>query len=153
MRVPLRSTMVVVGCAITMLGCAGKMSTPDAIAARQKLMKEQGAAMQGIQTKLKAGQHQQIGPETETLARTAKQIPALFPKDSLDPATSRAKPEIWQRWAEFEGVAKTLESKAVAVGTLARTGSAGDVATAVADMGKTGCGACHQPFRGPEIKK
>ena len=154
MRVPLRSTMVVVGSALALLGCASaQMSTPDAIAARQKLMKEQGAAMTGIQNKLKAGQHQTIGPETETLARTAKQIAALFPKDSLDPATSRAKPEIWQRWAEFEAAAKTLETKATAVGALAKTGTAQQVTAAVADMGKTGCGACHQPFRGPEIKK
>lgn len=154
MRVPLRSTMVVVATAMVALGCAGqKMSTPDAIAARQKLMKEQGAATTSIQNKLKAGQHQAIGPETETLMRTAKQIPSLFPKDSLDPATSRAKPEIWQKWAEFEGYAKTLEQKAGAVGALARTGTAEQVTAAVGDMGKTTCGACHNAFRGPEIKR
>jgi cytochrome c556 len=145
--------MVVVLSATVVLGCAGKMSTPDAIAARQKLMKEQGAAMTGIQTKLKAGQHNAIGPEAEKLVSTSRQIPSLFPKDSLDPATSRAKPEIWQKWAEFEGNAKTLEQKATALAGLARTGTAEQVATAVTDLGRTTCVACHNSFRGPEIKK
>ena len=153
MRVPLRSTMVVVLSATVVLGCAGKMSTPDAIAARQKLMKEQGAAMTGIQTKLKAGQHNAIGPEAEKLVSTSRQIPSLFPKDSLDPATSRAKPEIWQKWADFQGLAKSLETKSGALEKTAKSGDAQMTQTAVAELGKTTCGACHTQFRGPEIKK
>ena len=50
----------------------------------------------------KAGQVQTIPAHAQKLATTARQIPALFPAGSVNPAISRAKPEIWQKWAEFE---------------------------------------------------
>jgi cytochrome c556 len=129
------------------------LSTADAIAARQKLMKEQGAAMKAISEKVKAGQAQAIVPEAQKLVETSKHITALFPPGSLDPATSRAKPEIWQKWSEFEGDAKTLESKAAQLAATAPTASPAATGAAVADLGKTACGGCHTAFRGPEIKK
>jgi cytochrome c556 len=129
------------------------MSTPDAIAARQKLMKEQGAALKAINDKVKAGQTQAIAPEAQKLATTSKQIASLFPRGSLDPATSRAKPEIWEKWSQFEGSAKTLESKASQLAATAPTSSATATSAAVADLGKTTCVACHDTFRGPEIMK
>ena len=42
----------------------------------------------------------------------------------MNPATSRAKPEIWQKWSEFEGYAKSLETKATQLAATARTGNA-----------------------------
>jgi cytochrome c556 len=129
------------------------MSTPDAIAARQKLMKEQGAAMWSINDKLTAGQQQAIGPDAAKLVETAKRIPSLFPPGSLDSATSRAKPEIWQKWPQFEADAKSLESKATQLAATAQAGNAAATNAAVADLGKTTCTACHDSFRGPEIKK
>jgi cytochrome c556 len=125
----------------------------DPIAERQQLMKNQGATVKAIQDKMKAGQHQAIAPDLEKLVKTAGQIPALFPKDSLDPKTSRAKPEIWQKWSEFEGNAKTLASKATQVAAVSQTGTAQATGAAVGDMIKTTCVKCHDSFRGPEIKK
>ena len=154
MRIPLRSGSVVVASALVVLGCASaQMSKTDAIAARQQLMKDQGAVARTIGEKIKAGQHQTIGPEAEKLVSTAKRIPSLFPKDSLDPATSRAKPEIWQKWAEFEGNAKNLEQKATQLAALAKTGTAEQIGAAMTDLGRTTCTTCHDAFRGPEIKK
>jgi cytochrome c556 len=147
---------VLVATAAVLLGCAtggSRMSTPDAIAARQKLMKEQGAAARSIQEKLKTGQVQAIASDAEKLAETSKQIPALFPEGSLDPKTSRAKPDIWQKRSEFEGYAKTLNTKATQLTATARTGNADATKAAVADLGKSTCTACHDSFRGPEIKK
>lgn len=143
------STAVVVGCA----AMKPSMSPADTIKARQQLMKDQGAAMKSIQDKVKAGQQQAIAPDVEKLVQTSKQIPSLFPEGSLDPNTSRAKPEIWQKWSEFEGNAKRLGEKATQVAAISRTGTAQATGAAVADMGKTTCGACHNTFRGPEIKK
>jgi cytochrome c556 len=71
----------------------------------------------------------------------------------VNPATSRAKPEIWQKWAEFEANAKMLESKATQLAATAQSGNTAATNAAVADLGKTTCGACHTGFRGPEIKK
>jgi cytochrome c556 len=145
---------VLLATAVLLAACAtAGMSTGDAIAARQKLMKEQGAAMRAIQDKLKAGQVQAVAADAQTLTSTAKQIPSLFPAGSLDPQTSRAKPEIWQKWPEFEGNTKTLEAKAAQLAATARTGNAEATSAAAADLGKNACGACHQAFRGPEIKK
>ncbi len=129
------------------------MSTSDTIAARQKLMKEQGAALKSINEKAKAGQSQAIGPDAEKLVETSKRIPSLFPPGSLDPSTSRAKPEIWQKWSEFEGNAKNLGSKATQLAATSQTGNAEATNAAIADLGKTTCTACHDAFRGPEIKK
>jgi cytochrome c556 len=125
----------------------------DPIAERQQLMKNQGATVKAIQDKMKAGQHQAIAPDLEKLVKTAGQIPALFPKDSLDPKTSRAKPEIWQKWSEFEGYAKALGSTAEQLEAAAKSGNAQATQAALAEVNRSACGACHTTFRGPEIKK
>jgi cytochrome c556 len=151
------STLVLGSVVALAVACAttgqSKMSTADAIAARQKLMKEQGTALKAINEKVKAGQQQTIGPDAQKLVETSKLIPSLFPPGSLDPATSRAKPEIWQKWPQFEADAKSLESKATQLVATSQTASTAATTAAVADLGKTTCGACHEAFRGPEIKK
>jgi cytochrome c556 len=149
-------TGVVVASVMMVMGCAtGKpaMSTADAIAKRQQLMKDQGAALRSITEKAKAGQVEAIAVDADKLAKTAKDITPLFPPNSLDPNVSRAKPEIWQKWSEFEGYAKSLETKAGQLKAAAKTGNAQTVQPMVAELGKTTCGACHTAFRGPEIKK
>jgi cytochrome c556 len=146
------ASLVAVGCR-TGGGMATKMTADEAIAARQKLMKEQGAAMKAITDAAKAGQTQTIPVEAQKLATTARQITALFPEGSVNPATSRAKPEIWQKWGDFEGSAKALESKATQLAATAQGGNAAATSAAAADLGKSTCGACHNAFRGPEIKK
>jgi cytochrome c556 len=129
------------------------MSADEAIAARQKLMKDQGAAMRAIGNAVKAGQIQAVSAEAKKLVATSRQIPSLFPQGTLDPATSRAKPEIWQKWADFEGYAKSLGSKATQLAATAESGNAAATGAAAADIGKNTCGGCHNTFRGPEIKK
>jgi cytochrome c556 len=141
--------------AVMIAGCATatRMSSEESIAARQKHMKDQGAAMRSIQDKLKAGQVQAVAVDAEKLVQTSKDLPRVFPEGSLDPKTSRAKPAIWQKRAEFEGYAKTLETKAAQLAATARTGNAQATTAAVGDIGRTTCTACHDAFRGPEIKK
>lgn len=158
MRISVRAG-VVASIGLVVLGCASgqsqpsRMSSADAIAARQKLMKEQGAAVRAIQEKLKSGQVQAVAADAEKLVDTARRMPALFPQGSLDPGTSRAKPEIWQKWSEFEGYAKTLEQKATQLAATAKTGTPQVTQAAMGDLTKSTCGACHTAFRGPEIKK
>jgi cytochrome c556 len=154
-RFMLRTT-IALGVVVALTACAtgaAKMSSAEAIAARQQLMKEQGAAFQSIQAKAKAGQIQAIAPDAAKLVETAKRIPALFPEGSLDPNTSRAKPEIWQKWSEFEGNAKRLASQATNLGATASTGNAQSTSAAVTTMFRESCDTCHKAFRGPEIKK
>ena len=104
MRVPFRAGVVVAIALAAVAYASAQSGTPaaNAIAARQQLMKDQGAAMRSISQKGKAGQIMEIATDAEILARTANQIPGLFPPGSVDPEKSRAKPEIWQKWSEFE---------------------------------------------------
>jgi cytochrome c556 len=98
-------------------GCASdgsmrKTRPGDVVAARQRVMKNKGANWQDIQNKFKAGNIEAIAVNAENLAIDADQIPGLFPKGSLT-EKSRAKPDIWQSWPEFEAASKNLETWSV----------------------------------------
>ena len=123
----------------------------DVVADRQQLMKKQGAAMQDITTKLRAGSLDGVAANADILVGTSKSIPGLFPAGSTSPK-SRAKPEIWQKKAEFDGYARSLGEQAGKVAGLARANNLAGTQAAIAELGRTTCGACHNAFRGPEIK-
>jgi cytochrome c556 len=148
----LRAT-VVMGCltAVVAAGCATtpKLTPAEAIEKRKALMKEQGAAWRSIQDKAKAGQVTAIAPDAEKLAATAKQIPALFPEGSLDPAKSAAKPEIWQKRVEFDAAAKNLETWSVRLAAASKANNTTETQAVMKEFGKMACGSCHGPFRVP----
>jgi cytochrome c556 len=155
MRTPFVGAAVVVIGMTAVMGCASmrRMNPDEAIAARQQLMKEQGAALKSVSDKLKAGQVQDVAVDARKLEDTSQQITKLFPENSVNPNISRAKPEIWQKWSEFEGYAKSLTTKAKQLEADAKSGNPQVTQAAATDLGKTTCGACHTAFRGPEIKK
>jgi cytochrome c556 len=150
-----RMMRVVVGglALVVVAGCASmgekKMTAAEAIDARQKLMKEQGKAWKSIQDKTKAGEITAIVPDAEKLAATSQEIPKLFPEGSLNPEKSAAKPEIWQKRAEFDAAAKNLQTWSVKLRDVAKTGDAAQTQAVVKDFGRQACGTCHQPFRVP----
>jgi cytochrome c556 len=133
-------------------GCAGKsmskMGSGDIVADRQRVMKLQGASWADIQAKVKAGNIEAIAVNAETLAMTAQQIPALFPEGSLT-EKSKAKPEVWQKWAEFEAAAKNLETQAAKLRDASRAKNEQLTQEIVKDFGRQACGTCHTPFRQP----
>ena len=152
-RSMLRATMLAMGLAtLAVVGYAAAQapaSPEEAIEARKKLMKEQGKAWKNIQDKTKAGQIKDAAADAETLAKTSTQIVPLFPQGSLNPDKSAAKPEIWQKWPEFESAAKNLETWSVKLRETAQTGDADATQAIVKDFGRQACGTCHQPFRVP----
>jgi cytochrome c556 len=133
-------------------GCAGKsmskMGSGDVVADRQRVMKLQGASWADIQAKAKSGNIEAIAVNAETLAMTAQQIPALFPEGSLT-EKSKAKPEVWQKWAEFQAAAKNLETQAEKLRDAARAKNEQLTQDLVKDFGRQACGTCHTPFRQP----
>lgn len=157
-RMMLRATVVVGGLtALVVGGCAtgggmATMSADEAIEVRQKHMKVQGEAWKSIQEKAKAGQVTAIVPDAEKLVATSKEIPAMFPEGSLKPEKSAAKPEIWQKRAEFEAAAKNLETWSVKLRDAAKANNATETQAIVKDFGRQACGTCHQPFRVPPKK-
>ena len=133
-------------------GCAdksmSKMGSGDVVADRQRVMKLQGASWADIQAKAKAGNIEGIAVNAETLAMTAQQIPALFPEGSLT-EKSKAKPDIWQKWPEFQAAAKNLETQAEKLRDAARAKNEQLTQDIVKDFGRQACGTCHTPFRQP----
>jgi cytochrome c556 len=154
-RAMLRATVVVGGLtALVVTGCATggsapKLTADQAIEKRKALMKEQGAAWRSIQDKAKAGQVAAIAPDAEKLMTTSKEIPGLFPEGSLAPDKSAAKPEIWQKRAEFDAAAKNLETWSGRLRDAAKANNTDQTQAIVKDFGRQACGTCHQPFRVP----
>ena len=132
-------------------GCASmrKMKPEEAIAARQKLMKAQGEAWKNIQDKTKAGDVAGVVPEAQKLVDTSAQIPALFPEGSVGPPKTAAKPEIWQKWPDFEAAARNLKIQSEKLRDTAKTGDATATQAVVQTFGRQACGTCHTPFRVP----
>ena len=77
-------------------------------------------------------------------------IPDLFPKGTgmaEFPGKSYAKPAVWTDWDKFLATAKTANAKAEALNAALKGGDKAAITAAFGDMGKNGCGACHEPFR------
>ncbi len=137
--------LAVTGVAIAQMA---KVGSGDVIADRQRLMKLNGASWQDAQGKLKAGNFEAIAVNAETLAINAQHIPSLFPQGSTSDK-SNAKPEIWQKWSEFESAAKNLETWSIKLRDAARAKNADEVQAIAKDFGRQTCGTCHTPFRVP----
>jgi cytochrome c556 len=137
--------------ALVVAGCATgqkRMGPADAVAERQRVMKNVGANWADIQNKVKAGNTDAVAVNAEALSLHAQRIPGLFPEGSLTDK-SKAKPDIWQKWPEFQAAAKNLENRAGTLRDQAVAKDAAAVTTTVATFGRDACGACHTPFRVP----
>jgi len=138
--------------ALAVTGCAkgSKMQagSGDPVADRQRVMKLHGGLWKDIQDKSKAGNIEGIAPSAEALALNAQRIPSLFPEGSLT-EKSKAKPEIWQKWPEFQVSAKKLETEAVRLRDASMAKNADETQAIVKDFGRNACGQCHTPFRVP----
>ena len=138
---------------IVATGCSsGSMSKglggADAVADRQRLMKSVGANWKEVQDKFKAGNVEGVAVNAEVLAIHATQVTQYFPKGSMT-AASKAKPEIWEKWADFEKAAKNLETESIKLREAAKTKNAAATEAVLKDFGRNACGACHTPFRVP----
>ena len=139
--------------ALAGVGCASGQKTPmlgsgDPVADRQRLMKNNGANWADIQNKVKAGNIEGVAVNAEALALHAQRITLVFPEGSLTDK-SKAKPEIWQKWSEFQAAAKNLENRAGTLRDQAVAKDAAAVQTTVTTFGRDACGTCHTPFRVP----
>lgn len=146
-------TIVVVGglAAMTLAACAKPLPVSwsgDVVADRQRLMKLHGALWKDIQDKAKAGNIAGIEVSAEALAVSSTRIPAFFPEGSLTDK-SKAKPEVWQKWPEFEKAAMNLRTESEKLRDAAGKKNAAATQALMKDFGRNACGTCHQPFRVP----
>lgn len=151
--------------ALTAVAAAGAVvlpvlaSTPAAtIKERQETMKGLGDHMKAIKAFAMEGQGsaEDVARRAAEVQSVAQKIPSLFPEGTgmdevKDPETG-AKPEIWLDWENFEKAAATLEEKAEMLQAAASNSDRAAIAGAFQDMGKNGCGNCHETFR-QKLKK
>jgi len=128
-----------------------------AVKERQELMKSIGGNAKTITDYLKEskGSKEEAQAAAAKIGELAGEIPEAFKVEAslseMDAVgKNRAKPEIWMSWDEFTQHAETLQQKAE---TLAASfdGDMAAVQAAFGDMGKNGCGGCHDDFRGPKV--
>ncbi|MET0851215.1 MAG: cytochrome c [Candidatus Rokuibacteriota bacterium] len=140
--------------AVALAGCAGgekkttMVGSGDIVADRQRLMKLNGASWADAQAKGKAGNFEAIAVNAETMAINAQHIPSMFPQGSLT-EKSKAKPEIWQKWPEFEAASRAMVVESEKLRDAARSKDQAAVQAAMQNFGRNACGACHTPFRVP----
>ena len=138
--------------AVAAIGCATARPTAigsgDPVADRQRLMKNNGANWADIQNKVKAGNVEGVAVNAEALALHAQRITLLFPEGSLT-EKSKAKPEIWQKWPEFESAVKNYATQAEKLRDAARSKDLAATEAVAKEFGRQACGTCHQPFRVP----
>jgi cytochrome c556 len=133
------------GCVV---GSQRMIGTGDLVVDRQRLGRVQQEQLGEIRSKFMAGNIDGIAVNAEVLAITAMQIPSLFPEGPLSDR-SRARPEIWKRWSEFEASAKNLTIWSERLRDAAKAKDDKVVADIVKDFGRVGCDACHSVFRRP----
>lgn len=66
--------------------------------------------------------------------------------DGTDKGTTKAKPEIWTKRADFDASAKKMQEDVVKLQAAAKSGNLDQLKAAFGDAGKT-CKSCHDDFR------
>jgi cytochrome c556 len=131
------------------------MTGKAAIEARQDAMKSLGKDNKAVQGFVKDGKGSAADVEKAamSMAAAAKKLPSLFPKGSgrgdFSDKETRADPKIWSDWAGFEKAAGVLAAESTKLAAVAKTGDKGAIAKQV---GKLGCGGCHDTYRGEKAK-
>jgi cytochrome c556 len=158
MELSLKLLALCAGLVVTTVGSAGALAADkdQVIKDRQALMKEQGGDMGAIKGFLEDKNDQAKATTGATdLAAAIKKIPDVFPPDSGGPSPDgkyTTKPEIWSDAKGFKAAADTAAEKANTLLTAVKGGDKTTIQAAFSDMGKNGCGGCHEKFR-EEIKK
>jgi len=81
----------------------------------------------------------------------AARIPELFPdsEESRKGHKTEALPVIWERWSEFESLAKKLEEESARLAELAETANKQAIRKQFLKVAKS-CRGCHSDFRKPK---
>src|SRR6516165_4902041 len=118
---------------------------------RETLMKGQGKDLGSIKAYID-GKGDQAKDEAGAagLIQSTRKIPDAFPPGSGGPSPDgkfAAKPLIWSDWSKFLDAQKNAASKADVLLVAVKSGDKAAIQTAFGDLGKNGCGACHETFR------
>jgi cytochrome c556 len=140
--------------AVVLVGASGIALAQDketVLKNRQATMKEQSADLQNIKAYIDGkGDPDKAKKAAANLTQTTARIPDLFPPGTGGPNPTGdyvAKPVIWTDWNKFIEVQRTAALKANALVVALNGTDKAAVEAAFGDLGKNGCGACHNTFR------
>lgn len=137
------------GLAVGALGLlAAAASAQTVYEKRTAFMKGLGASMGAIGKYVKgeAPYSPAVAEAGQKIQAHSAELLAHFPKDTA--GESRAKPEIWAQWAEFETRAKDFQAAAARLANATKSDDKAAIGAAQQAAGKT-CGGCHDTFRAP----
>jgi cytochrome c556 len=150
----MRASTLLAGFAAAAFLAAGVAAAPDPaqiVKQRQDVMKRQGDDMKQIKGFIDGKADLAAAQKSAAdLTQTTAQIPDLFPPGSdMGPPGGKFRPkaDIWKNWNQFLEVQETADGKAKALNAAAMGGDKAKIAAAFGDLGKNGCGGCHEKFR------
>lgn len=138
--------LVLAALAVSFVGTGAAVSQDDPIAARQALMKKNGAAAGALNGMVKGDTAFDVAAAKAALATIAEDMtvfPTLFP-DGSDTGDTKAGPAIWSDRAGFEAASAALRDTAAAA---AESVTTLEELQAVFPQIGGACGACHQKYR------
>jgi len=158
MQVSLKLLSLGAALAIVAVGSTGALAVDkdQVIKDRQALMKQQGGDMGAVKGFLDDKNDLATATaKASDLVDAIKKIPSVFPPDTggANPdGKYTTKPEVWSDAKGFSAAVDSATDKATALLAAVKGGDKAAIQTAFSDMGKNGCGGCHEKFR-EEIKK
>ena len=154
MKPSTRHVMLAAVMTIVVAGFGGSALAQDketVIKNREALMKGQGKDLGSVKayTEGKADLAQaEVG--ATGLTQSTKKIPEVFPPGTGATSTDgkyATKPAIWTDWNKFLEAQKTANDKAEVLLVAVKSGDKTKIEAAFGDLGKNGCGGCHETFR------
>ena len=140
-----------VALALIGIGGAAAQDKETIIKNRETLMKGQGKDVGAVKAYIDGkGELAQADAGAAGLAQSTKKIADVFPPGTGGPNSDgkyATKPAIWTDWSKFLDAQKTAAEKAEVLLVAVKSGDKAKIEAAFGDLGKNGCGACHQTFR------
>jgi cytochrome c556 len=137
--------LAALGAVLAGIGAAG---AADVYKDREALMKGFGQRMNVIKGAVVEGKGTLVDAATaaQEITANAEKIPSVFP-NGTNAGESEALPVIWEQWPGFEGKAQNMHDLAAKLAAAAASGDKAITLAAFADLGKNGCGGCHETYR------
>ncbi|MDG2466964.1 MAG: cytochrome c [Alphaproteobacteria bacterium] len=130
---------------LALMGMISHSAMADPIADRKENFRNNVKSLKLIQPALAAGDMDVIAGEANRIADWAKVMPDYFPEGS-DMGDTKARPEIWENWADFTAKAEANYDAAVTLAELAAAGDTDALPMAMKALSDT-CGACHKLYK------
>lgn len=144
---PLAAAVVVAAGSATIVLVAEPAGAHDAITLRRKIMKAVGSATKEA-TEMAKGQRtfdaKKAASQMSLVARSWDEVAMLFPPGSHTGARTRAAPEVWTNFADFEAQGSRMAAAATKAGAAATEGP--EAFAKAFEPVAASCRECHKTY-------